>query len=261
MSQAEQNRYDRIVQIQKHLANGYTQTSVIGLMKLTHNTIRKYAKGDPYKLCRFDVSGMKTVNYEDYREDIIGYLRQNMMYSDICAKITADGYNGKLTQVRKYCHKLISDLGIEYNSKKNSVGAAVKKNRKLDSHCIKKSDIFQYIWADKELEAYDVVYTIRKYPAVFNIIECVRDFRNIYIEKRADLLKQFIDKYSVSGIKTIKSFASGLPIDYDAVKNSVVSDLSNGFVEGNNNKIKLIKRTMYGRAKIDLLRIKVLHCK
>ena len=88
---------------------------------------------------------MKTVNYENYREDIIGYLRQNMMYSDICAKITADGYNGKLTQVRKYCHKLISDLGIEYNSKKNSVGITVKQNQKLDAHCIKKSDIFQYM--------------------------------------------------------------------------------------------------------------------
>jgi len=44
----------------------------------------------------------------------------------------------------------------------------------------------------------------------------------------------------------------------EAVKNSVISELNNGFVEGNNNKIKAIKRTMYGRAIIDLLRVKVL---
>jgi transposase len=183
------------------------------------------------------------------------------MYKDIYAKITADGYNGKLTQVKQYCHKLIAELGIEHNSRKNSVGVTVKRNQKPDAHCIKKSDIFQYIWSDRELDLYDVVYTIRKYPAVFEIIECVRDFRNIYIEKSADLLKQFTEKYSQSSIKPIKSFTSGLLIDYDAVKNSIVSDLSNGFVEGNNNKIKLIKRAMYGRAKIDLLRVKVLHCK
>jgi len=230
-------------------------------MKLTHNTIRKYAKGDPYKLCRFDISGMKTVNYESYREDIIGYLQQNMTYADICAKITADGYNGKLTQARKYCHKLIVELGIEYNSKKNFVGAAVKQNQKFDTHCIKKSELLQYIWSDKELDLHDVIYIIRKYPAVFGIIECVRDFRNIFIEKSAELLKQFTEKYSASDIKSIKSFASGLLIDYDAVKNSVTSNLSNGFVEGVNNKIKAIKRTMYGRAKIDLLRVKVLHCR
>ena len=261
MSEAERNRYDRIVKIQNYYAQGYTQASIIKLMKLTHNTIGKYAKGDPYKLCRFDVSGMKTVNYESYREDIVGYLRQNMAYTAICAKITAGGYTGKLTQVRKYCHKLIAELGIEYNSMKNSVGATVKENQKFDAHCVKKSDIIQYIWADKELELHDVVYIIRKYPVVFEIIECVRDFRNIFIEKSAELLKQFTGKYSTSGIKSIKSFASGLLLDYDAVKNSVVSDLSNGFVEGNNNKIKAIKRSMYGRAKIDLLRVKILHCR
>jgi hypothetical protein len=204
---------------------------------------------------------MKAVNYESYRGDIIGYLRQNMLFKDIFAKITADGYNGKMTQVRKYCHKLIAELGIEYNSKKNSVGVAVKNNQKFDVHCIKKSDLFQYIWSDKELELHDVIYIIRKYPAVFDIIECVRDFRNIYIEKSTDLLKQFTEKYSTSGIKSIRSFASGLLIDYDAVQNSVTSDLSNGFVEGQNNKIKLIKRAMYGRAKIDLLRVKILHAK
>ena len=56
----------------------------------------------------------------------------------------------------------------------------------------------------------------------------------------------------------IKSFATGLINDYDAVKNAVVSDLSNGFVEGNNNKVKLIKRSMYGRAGLKLLRAKVI---
>jgi len=261
LSRAERDRYYRIVKIQDYYAQGYTQASIIKQMKLTHNTVGKYAKGDPYKLCQSDTSGIKTVNYENYRDDIIGYLRQNLTYVNICAKITADGYNGKLTQVRKYCHKLIADLGIEYNSRKNFVGATVKQNQKFDAHCIKKSELFQYIWSDKDLDLHDVIYIIRKYPAVFDIIECVRDFRNIFIEKSAESLKQFIEKYSTSGIKSIKSFASGLLIDYDAVKNSVASNLSNGFVEGCNNKIKLIKRTMYGRAKIDLLRVKVLHAK
>ena len=92
LSLAERNRYDRIVKIQDYYAQGYTQTSIIKLMKLTHNTVGKYAKGDPYKLCQIDTSGMKAVNYESYREDIIGYLRQNMTFKEICDKITADGY-------------------------------------------------------------------------------------------------------------------------------------------------------------------------
>jgi transposase len=71
-------------------------------------------------------------------------------------------------------------------------------------------------------------------------------------------MEQFIERYGKCNIALIKSFASGLRGDIDAVRNSVTSNLSNGFVEGCNNKIKAIKRMMYGRAKIDLLRVKVL---
>ena len=258
MSQAEKNRYDKIVRIQNYLADGYAPVSIKRLLGLSYNTIRRYAKGDPYNLCRFDSSGMKTVNYENYRDDIIGYLQQNMTFKDICAKIKAAGYNGKLTQVKKYCHKLIAELGIEHTSRRNSTGVCVKKNQAFDAHCVTKSDIFQYIWSYKELELSDVVYIIRRYPHIFDIIECVRDFRNIFLEKSADMLKQFTEKYSASGIKAIKSFASGLLTDYDAVENAVTSDLSNGFVEGNNNKVKLIKRSMYGRASLPLFRAKVI---
>ena len=40
--------------------------------------------------------------------------------------------------------------------------------------------------------------------------------------------------------------------------NVVVSDLSNGFVEGINNKIKMVKRVMYGRCKLPLLKAKLI---
>ena len=61
------------------------------------------------------------------------------------------------------------------------------------------------------------------------------------------LLYMFIDRYKQSSIKEIASFASSLERDLATVENSVASPLSNGFVEGTNNKLKMIKRTMYGR--------------
>jgi len=45
---------------------------------------------------------------------------------------------------------------------------------------------------------------------------------------------------------SIKSFATGFSRDLAAVENSVASGLSNGFVEGTNSKLKMVKRTMYG---------------
>jgi transposase len=56
----------------------------------------------------------------------------------------------------------------------------------------------------------------------------------------------------------IKSFAEGLVRDAASVEPAVKLKWNNGRAEGHVNRIKLIKRKMYGRAKFDLLRIRVL---
>lgn len=43
----------------------------------------------------------------------------------------------------------------------------------------------------------------------------------------------------------------------DAVENAVAYDFSNGFVEGTNSRLKMIKRTMYGRCSKELLEAKL----
>ncbi|WP_423230541.1 transposase [Clostridium botulinum] len=56
----------------------------------------------------------------------------------------------------------------------------------------------------------------------------------------------------------LSSFTNGLLRDIETVENSVCSDLSNGFVEGTNSKLKTIKRTMYGRCSQKLLAPKLM---
>ena len=62
-----------------------------------------------------------------------------------------------------------------------------------------------------------------------------------------------------SKLKEFVSFARGLSEDYEAVVNALHYQWSNGQLEGQVNRLKLIKRQMYGRAKFDLLRARVLH--
>src|SRR5207253_7845821 len=54
-------------------------------------------------------------------------------------------------------------------------------------------------------------------------------------------------------------FAQGLRQDYAAVKAALTWPYSNGPTEGHVNRLKLLKRQMYGRAKLDLLRQRVLY--
>jgi transposase len=55
-----------------------------------------------------------------------------------------------------------------------------------------------------------------------------------------------------------QTFATGLRQDYAAVRAAIETHWSNGQTEGQINRLKFIKRQMYGRAKFDLLRLRVL---
>ncbi|GGR26880.1 ISL3 family transposase [Deinococcus ruber] len=61
-----------------------------------------------------------------------------------------------------------------------------------------------------------------------------------------------------SGIAALMSFAKGVWNDLAAVREGIVQAWSNGPVEGHINKLKTVKRQMYGRAKLDLLRARLL---
>lgn len=67
-------------------------------------------------------------------------------------------------------------------------------------------------------------------------------------------LDAFISKYQKDSIEPVSVFASGLKKDYDAVKNCLLyPKISNGPMEGTNNKIKMLRRRSYGRAGLELL--------
>ncbi len=63
----------------------------------------------------------------------------------------------------------------------------------------------------------------------------------------------------ISEIMELKNFTEGLQQDQAAVQAALLLPWSNGQVEGQINRLKLIKRQMYGRANLDLLRLKVLY--
>jgi transposase len=73
-----------------------------------------------------------------------------------------------------------------------------------------------------------------------------------------DRLQEWIHKATAGPFSEIRAFATGLLADYDAVVAGLTQPWSSGPVEGHVNRIKTIKRQMYGRANLDLLRKRVL---
>ena len=72
-------------------------------------------------------------------------------------------------------------------------------------------------------------------------------------KRRPERLDDWLTQAMNSSIKAFQNFAKSLMVDYDAVKAGVTLDVSNGPVEGMNNRLKMLKRQMFGRAGLDLL--------
>lgn len=84
-------------------------------------------------------------------------------------------------------------------------------------------------------------------------------FQRIFSERDAEALDVWIDEASESGIPAFKATARSIMHDYDAVQAALLTPWSTGQCEGQICRVKLIKRQGYGRAKLDLLRQRVLH--
>jgi len=76
--------------------------------------------------------------------------------------------------------------------------------------------------------------------------------------RRGECLEAWAARVEASPVNELRGFSKGLRTDWAAVTAALTVPYSSGAVEGHVNRIKTIKRQMYGRAKPDLLRKHVL---
>jgi len=85
-----------------------------------------------------------------------------------------------------------------------------------------------------------------------------QEFNRILKQRDGEAFPSWMERMSQSRIREMKSLAAGLERDRAAVAAALEYEWSSGPTEGHINRLKTLKRAMYGRAKFDLLRIKVL---
>jgi transposase len=84
-------------------------------------------------------------------------------------------------------------------------------------------------------------------------------FVEVIKERRADGLREWLVNAQRSGVAEFVSFANGITSDFQAVRAALEYEWSNGRIEGQVHRLKLIKRQVCGRGNLDLLRARVLH--
>jgi len=84
-------------------------------------------------------------------------------------------------------------------------------------------------------------------------IDLAQDFAAIVRERQSNRFDSWLARATASAVAPLRRFATGLRADYEAVKAGLRLPWSNGPVEGQINRLNMLKRSMFGRAKIDLL--------
>src|SRR5262249_36511607 len=93
-------------------------------------------------------------------------------------------------------------------------------------------------------------------------IKSIRDLSSTFVQmvqqRQGETLPTWLANAAQSAVTELRSFATGMQQDYAAGAAALAYEWSNGQVDGQINKLKLIKRQMYGHAKLDLLKARLL---
>jgi transposase len=119
-------------------------------------------------------------------------------------------------------------------------------------------DIARWLLTDPDSlddgDKHELARAREKCPHLDALARHVAAFAKMLTGLHGDRLDGWLAAVEADDQPDLHSFARGIRRDYDAVRNGLTLPWSSGAVEGNNCKIKHIKRIMYGRANFDLLR-------
>jgi transposase len=171
------------------------------------------------------------------------------------------GYRGSSMAVRRYLErkKLVS-----INKRKRIVRSKVGNNISIKPIILlitPRAAVLKLLHSEKlkEQEKPVIHQILKSSPEIEKAIELGRAFENLLMGQNETSLDDWLRKAQTSSIAEIKSFARGLTQDKLAVQAAMKYEWSQGQVEGQVNRLKLIKRQMYGRANFDLLKARVIH--
>ncbi|MEU4359763.1 transposase [Streptomyces virginiae] len=215
---------------------------------LARNTVRRYAHAaGPDELLVGRWTGRASIldPYKPYIDQRFAQGRTNARR--LFEEIAQRGYPGKEQIVRKYVHRLRlafphQDPPRRKPSVRDVTGWITRHPDRLDAD-----------------DAQRLKEILARVPALAATARHVRAFAELMNDRRGRQLKEWIAGVHADQVPALNTFATGLLQDLDAVVAGLSLSYSSGAVEGHNNKIKMIKRQMFGRAGFDLLRKRVLH--
>ena len=246
-SQLATRTRERYAAVQDLLRQGISRGRIARQLHLDAHTVRRFANGT----CVDDLlvnTGRRDSIIDAYRPYL--HRRWNEGCTDAAVlhhEIRQMGFTGTDQTVRRYVRPFRTTITAP------PARAATPKTR----------HVARWIMTDPaNLDPDDQIQLdaiSERSPAILSLIGHVRGFATM-MRKLTGIrdLPQWIESVQASALDGLRSFANGIQRDLAAVTAGLSLPYSSGLVEGHVNRIKTIKRQMYGRANFDLLRRRIL---
>ena len=241
-----EKKWELIQEVQWIHQSHYSTRQISKITKLSRGTIIKYLD---IKERPVPVHVKRGSILDKYKSIILEALKENLNSPVILEKIKEQGYEGSASLLRMY----IAD--IKRNQGNQQQGNHFKKER------ISRKQLYILLfWNPDKLSKKnkEILPKLMGNPNLRKIYAAIQDFKKSIKTRDIKLFEDWVNDNLKSSVQELKNFAKRISEDIEPVKNALLYDWNNGPLEGNINRIKMIKRTMYGRAGFDLLRKKIL---
>ncbi len=183
-------------------------------------------------------------------QDALGLFRE----------ITQQGYRGSYVTVARYVQRLRQAQGLASRASMRS-GLKPKVADPKKPQLTARTATWLIMRREEKRDDEDKALRSQlqdEHVELADAIDLTEGFAQLVRQRQPEGLDSWLERAAKSSLTAFQRFAKGLRDDYKAVKAGLTLPWSTGPVEGQINRLKMLKRQMYGRANIDLLRQRVL---
>lgn len=253
-ARAERRQYweMKFTQVHQLLHEGLSKYKIAQQLGISERVVRKYSHMDHLPKKQSPKSSPRLI--DPYRHLLRQYLTEEKdppTLASLHRRLQTLGFNGSRTTVYKAVLELRDELRLPVPTKTSRVKPTPIHPHQLATWTLS---------SELSIPLQQVIQEVCElHPTLEMAIGLARDFVSFLRNHQPHHLIHWIDAVMLTDIRSLKTFANGLLKDLDAVLAACTSPWSNAQVEGQVNRLKLIKRQMYGRANFDLLRLRVLY--
>lgn len=256
MTQAKKRQKQRMEEALGLIGLGWTQKAAANQLNIHPKTVRRYLNSPAPRTRRLRANG----KLDPYKPFLLQRWNEGCHNAaQLFREIQPQGYTGQVTLLMNYTRQLRLAGGLPPRVRKgDSAILTPEKIRDLPSMRTLTWWVSRPIEKRREENEQMLRKAVGSEVKIQTTLGLARDFAQMIRGRQADSLSSWIDRAKESGNPLWLNFALSLEQDQAAVMAALTYSWSNGRTEGNVNRLKTLKRMMYGRAKDDLLRKRVI---